>query len=336
MNQNSGVVFHILDAGARFGIHESWKGFQGPAKFFLFEPEPEEEARLRTKYAGDPRMRVLPIALHDKNGELRLNRLKHRGGTTSLTPDPGARYWTDARPGTGKIEDQITARAMTMDSWCKEQKVSLDFCKIDVEGAEEFVLRGGREQLENHILGARVEISFNSLYEGQPETFSLISQILRSYGFMFLNLDAFFCNSQVPYSDLHIGEKFGQLMGADGIWVKPPESIVPPAGSAIDPGRVLKMAYFAMRNGATDLAMALLLKSAERGVTMVPAHFKGADRAECERALFELERVVAKLTFDLRDVPRYGSDYLGSVFERVFEKKWVGPGEYYQRYPLGS
>ena len=195
----------------------------------------------------------------------------------------------------------------------------------------------GKEQLQKHVLGVRAEVLFNSLYEGQPETFSDINRILASYGFVFLNFDNMFSNSQIPYSDLHVGNKYGQIIGADALWIKPPDHIVPNDQKKIDPAQVLKMAYFAIRNGAADLACHLLLRSAEKGVPMTLAAFSRKDPETSTTyvsALYELEREIAKLLFTLRDAPRYGGAYLSSVFESIFQKRWVDPGEYYIRYPL--
>jgi FkbM family methyltransferase len=336
-NRTGSMKFVVLDAGARFGIHESWVGYDGPLNYFLFEPDPEEVARLKEKYKGNAALEVIGNALGDKDGEIVLNQLKHRGGISVLTPDYSSRYWKDVRPTAGIIESTFTVKSTTIDGWCTQRNLELDFCKIDVEGSEVAVIQGGEQQLRNNVLGVRAEVLFNSLYRDQVETFSDINKTLISYGFTFLNFEKNFSNSQIPYSDLHIGEKFGQLIGGDALWVKPPESVLSTDKGAINPCSVLKLAYFAMRNGATDLGMSLLTQSADKGVPMVVASFSDnvSDSKEIiEQGLFELEREVAKLLFALRDVPRYDASYLSSVFEKIFKKSWVGPGEYYIRYPL--
>ena len=40
----------VLDAGGRYGIHPTWKPFTGELKYYLFEPDPSERARLKRKY----------------------------------------------------------------------------------------------------------------------------------------------------------------------------------------------------------------------------------------------------------------------------------------------
>jgi len=339
-NNKESVIFSVLDAGARFGIHESWLGFEGPVTYYLFEPDSEEVLRLKEKYKDTATVEVMGMALGETEGELVLNQLKHRGGTSFLKPDYNSRYWKDVRPSSGVIERTITVPLTTIDSWCIDKKINLDFCKIDVEGAEAAVIRGAENQLRNNVLGVRAEVLFNTLYENQIETFSEVNKSLSSYGFTFLNFEKNFSNSQIPFSDLHVGEKFGQLIGTDAIWVKPIDSLVPASGNTpINPYRVLKMAYFAMRNGASDLAMSLLQRSAEKDTPMISSCFdkdpSGGEK-ELISALYQLEREVAQLLFNLRDVPRYEASYLSGIFEKIFQKEWVGPGEYYIRYPLRS
>ena len=40
----------VLDAGARYGIHPTWNNFGGELRYIMFEPDPAESTRLRTKY----------------------------------------------------------------------------------------------------------------------------------------------------------------------------------------------------------------------------------------------------------------------------------------------
>lgn len=332
--------FKVLDAGARFGLHESWVDFKGPAKFCLFEPDPEEAERLRIKYRDNPNVEVFALALGAQRGEIILNQLQHRGGTTMLTPDSDAMYWSKLRPNTGNIEGQLCSECIDIDSWSRDFGIDFDFFKIDVEGAECELVRGAERQLRNSVLGVRAEVLLNSLYTGQMETFSPLNSLLVSYGFMFLNFDSYFSNSQAPFSDLHIGERFGQLIGIDGIWVKPPEAVLRDNGSKIEAAKILKLAYFALRNGAQDYGMYLLLNAADRGVPMTLEMLleegNPALATEAEAVLYQLEREVARLLFALRDRPRYGAEYLSSVFLRIFCKPWVRAGEYYLRYPLQS
>lgn len=332
------LKFNILDAGARFGIHESWLDYQGPAHFCLFEPDPEEAERLTGSYKDNPRVEVVQMALAEKAGYVVLNQLRHRGGTTILTPDSSARYWSSLRPNTGNIEGRIDVKCIDIDTWSKQRSINFDFFKIDVEGAECDLIRGAREQLTNSVLGVRAEVLLNSLYTDQGETFSTINSLLLSCGFMFLNFDSYFSNSQAPFSDLYTGERFGQLIGVDGIWVKPPEAVLRSDTSSTDPSRVLKLAYFSLRNGAQDYGMDLLINAAEQGLPMTLEMFvedqDQGTRDAARLAIYQLEKEAARLLFALRDRPRYSADYLGSVFQKIFCRPWVKPGEYYHRYPL--
>lgn len=60
---------------------------------------------------------------------------------------------------------------------------NVDFIKVDLQGAEQLVLSGGRETLKG-CLGLEVEVEFVELYERQP-LFGDVSEFLRRQGFLF-------------------------------------------------------------------------------------------------------------------------------------------------------
>lgn len=53
-----------------------------------------------------------------------------------------------------------------------------DFAKIDVQGAELEILKGGEAYFRKHLIGLEVEVEFASIYEGQP-LFSQVDAYIR-------------------------------------------------------------------------------------------------------------------------------------------------------------
>ena len=47
---NKNNTINILDIGARYGIHPSWKNFSGKANYHLIEADNAEASRLKKKY----------------------------------------------------------------------------------------------------------------------------------------------------------------------------------------------------------------------------------------------------------------------------------------------
>lgn len=94
----------------------------------------------------------------------------------------------------------------TLDNQVKDA----DFIKIDTEGSELEILKGGKELLRK-VSGIEVEVSFNPMYEGQP-LFSEIDAFLREQGFQLF--------------DLHLGRwkrhkrSKGQVVLADAVYFR--------------------------------------------------------------------------------------------------------------------
>ena len=47
------ISSRVLDIGARYGVHPSWKKFTGEKNFFLVEADPLEAKRLFKKYLNE-------------------------------------------------------------------------------------------------------------------------------------------------------------------------------------------------------------------------------------------------------------------------------------------
>ena len=44
---NRNLKITVIDVGARYGIHPSWKPYQGELSYYLFEPDKKEAHRLK-------------------------------------------------------------------------------------------------------------------------------------------------------------------------------------------------------------------------------------------------------------------------------------------------
>jgi FkbM family methyltransferase len=124
-----------IDVGANRGVYSCYM-LRHSAAVLAFEPLPLMQAQL-TQYFGD-RVRVYPIALSDRDGQAEL-RLP-RGLWSCATIDRGNPLELPApRP-----VETIAVTTRRLDSY---GLTKVGFIKIDVEGHEEFVLRGALETL---------------------------------------------------------------------------------------------------------------------------------------------------------------------------------------------
>ncbi len=120
-----------------------------PRKIVSFEPNPQLAARLKSAFAGDASVQVESFALGDTPGEFDLYLPSYRGyeydGLASLDYDSAAEWLNPERmanfdPDLLEIQKhRIEVR--TLDSY----GLAPDIIKIDVQGHEEAVIRGGLE-----------------------------------------------------------------------------------------------------------------------------------------------------------------------------------------------
>ncbi len=193
----------VLDVGARLGLVDD--GYRElPALNLLhlegIEPDAAEAARILEEPDCGPYAAVHPIAVADVTGTktLHLTALK---GCTSLYPP-----------------NMETLRGHTAASWfepvgtCEVEVATLDellgpaarfdLVKIDVQGAELDVLRGGERLLE-HAVGITLEVQLHELYRGQA-LFPDVHRWMLERGFRLIHLkeESSFYNGEVIEANL--------------------------------------------------------------------------------------------------------------------------------------
>lgn len=166
-----GDVF--VDVGANVGTYSLWAADHG-ACVLAFEPHPVAAARLRVNVA----MNEFPITVYEAA-------LGETAGTLALTADLESTNHLDFTHSSGSIPITV----LTLDEVIRDRG---DFLmKIDVEGAEELVLRGGMDALANRRIRA-MQLEWNSLSEtllGRNR--SELADLLRTYGYHFSRPDVF-------------------------------------------------------------------------------------------------------------------------------------------------
>jgi FkbM family methyltransferase len=135
----------ILDIGANAGFYSALAGTLFPnAKVYAFEPIPQTFRALEENLQlnGCANVIATNVALTDEH---------HLEQTATM-------YFADIESGSASfhnIRERSSAKAVpvtldTLDRFCEKNSVRPDFLKIDVEGSELFVLRGGEQTIRNH------------------------------------------------------------------------------------------------------------------------------------------------------------------------------------------
>ena len=320
MNENIKTV--VLDAGARFGLHPTWKKFSGELQYYLFEPDDAEAKRLKKKYAKrSDEIKVEDYALNDENGKIRIYFLKNRAMSTSCERNPISASFLGERKREVEIVDNKEVDAITIDSFCKNNNISLDFLKIDTEGTEYKVLQGAKTQLKNNVLGIRCEVNFDRVFKGMP-VFSKIHDFMLENDFYLLNLGydgkGEYCNEFV-----NANGRYGILTDTDGVWLKRRDILFNPDKSQ-DKNlelRVMKYAAFCLNNDASDVALDVLLQARRE-------HGLNFDDFKHTRLYKSLDISVQKLFYSLKWQPGQSLKKHKDIYFEIFNKKMKELHEY--------
>ena len=155
----------LLDIGARGGIGQPWDSIKGSdLNVILVEPDPIEAELLMQKHQGD----VLPYALWSEETKLTLNINNSPGTSSVLEPNmPFLKQFDESQRFEAKSKILISTK--TIDGLFINSKLTdVDFMKIDIQGAELNVLKGGVNYLKNNLVGLESEVEFSTIYQNQP------------------------------------------------------------------------------------------------------------------------------------------------------------------------
>jgi FkbM family methyltransferase len=169
----------VIDIGANTGqfaaiIH----GLFPRARIYGFEPLPDCYQQLMDNMGGVPGFVAFNVALGDQDGEGQMHRHSFTPSSSLLPSSP---LLTRVFPHTG--QDRVdTVSVRRLDTIATQLELEHDLLvKIDVQGYEDRVIRGGKKVLSLASV-LIVETSFARLYEGQI-LFDGIYDIVQRMGF---------------------------------------------------------------------------------------------------------------------------------------------------------
>jgi len=154
----------IMDIGANIGV--TVQHFQPYAKkLYAIEPSPEhfEALKKNKEFNKWDNVELFNLAFADKDGEMTLNFNSANRTCNSLTLNYG--------------QGGTTVKTIAFDTFMEQNKIDvIDFCKFDVEGAEDLILRSeGFKKVCEKIKAIEIEFHFPS--------WRLLAQYLESLGY---------------------------------------------------------------------------------------------------------------------------------------------------------
>jgi len=172
----------IIDVGANEGQSiEKFSKIFPEAVFYCFEPLPEPFQKLKNKFQNQNNVHLYPLALGNESSEKIIFRNEFSPSSSIL---PMKKIHKTAFTYTEKeFKEKIEIRRL--DDILKNTLIAKPyFVKIDVQGFEAEVIKGGMETIKNANV-IILETSFIQLYEGAP-LFDDIYVILRDAGFEYI------------------------------------------------------------------------------------------------------------------------------------------------------
>lgn len=180
----------IADVGAAYGLPEYLRVLERWATVCLFEPNRERAQELRTFHQaeeGRKNVHVFETALSGTGGPQTLYETHVPTGSSLLKPGSNALYeFGDPEYFFPVRERSVVTRRL--DQVLDEAGIgSVDFIKLDVQGAEVAVLQGLGDRLGRSMLGIELEVGLPGGYLGQP-SIGTVDSFLREQGFILFDI----------------------------------------------------------------------------------------------------------------------------------------------------
>lgn len=129
------------DIGGYKGYYAGVMALKGASEVFVFEPMPANTVKIKKLIELNPALpiQLIPFAISDSTGK----------AVFKLMPEETmGKLESSLFQHNDKAVSQLTVNSITLDELIKNGTPAPDFIKIDVEGSEEFVLKGAIELLQ--------------------------------------------------------------------------------------------------------------------------------------------------------------------------------------------
>jgi FkbM family methyltransferase len=270
----------IIDCGARGGTEANkWAPLADRVTIYGFEPDEAECAKLNSNaQARGLQHFYFPVCLAQQDEQKhKFFKLKQGDSSSLYQPNEcqisrwkqfigGNFIYTKANFVLDKV---IEIPTTSLDTWADANNIKgVDFIKLDVQGAELDILKGGRKLLQN-ILGIETEVEFVPLYINQP-LFAEVDIFLRQQGFTFFQFHFthkghFVGRIASPINIMHQGDSTflrqikGQLVTADAIYLWDPIEHQDKNMRDLSVKNILKLACISEVSGQVEYAFELLV-----------------------------------------------------------------------------
>jgi len=205
-------VVSLLDIGAADQIEPRWKPFVQFLNYVGVEPDERSRSKLLNIKENFRSYQIIPYVLADKAKLVNFNLC--RKPQVSSIYEPNAEFlsrFPDAKRY--DIVEKVTTKSVCLDNI---DVPNVDFLKIDVQGGELDILKGGIKKLKS-VLGVELEVEFINLYRGQP-LFGDVCKELSQHEFEFIDFIS------LARWERKVLSEYGQCVFGDALFLRSPES----------------------------------------------------------------------------------------------------------------
>ena len=311
------ITTKVLDIGARYGVHPSWKSFSGEKEIYLIEPDKNESNRLKKKYKNKGDIKIFTKGIHHSKRIINLNIFENPAMSSTLVRNDISPLFWGERKKQLKVKKKVKINCQTLDHFLSEQNLIIDFLKIDIEGLEPEIIKNSKKIFKN-LIAVRSEVTFTNIFKNNNNssgTFSELHNHLTQNDFMLLNLDydgkGDFFNKNISLND-----KYGILQNTDAVWIRNLSYIKNNADEVF----VLKLGSFLILNNGIDLALFLLETFSKKF-----NKFKNLKKTK----LYNFCKIsLLKHLYSLKWIPGQSLAEHKKIYEKIFNEKFLSMNEY--------
>ena len=267
---NESLKFEIVEIGAhphgaqQERFHMLLDFFPG-SKIYAFEVDKEECIKLNETTKDG--LKFYPYALGDKKEKRKFYETNHPMCSSLYEPNEKLiKLYNNLSVANLKRITEVNT--IDLDSFIKKEKInSIDFIKIDIQGAELDVLKGAEKSLKN-VLTIVSEVEFLPIYNEQP-LFGDVCSFLKSKDIMFHKFLGLSGRSLIPVI-LENNINFPtQHMWSDAVFIKNILKI-----KELNNSQLLKQTIFSYLYGSPDLSYFCLVNYDKKNKTNLSELFK--------------------------------------------------------------
>jgi len=319
---------HFCDVGARWGISEPWKDIHDIIDLVYFEPDKEEFEVLKTRMRANDK--GYDCALYSESKPIELNLMKARECSSILHPNFAfLERFPHELLEMYEVEKIVSIQAKSIDDiYASDKNLNIDFIKLDVQGAELDILKGGKIFLENNLVGAEIEVEFQPLYKDQPLFSDLDVYMRNNTGLELYDLTKHFCKYR---SGVKNCSKKGQMVFGDALYLRSPFTIIE-WSSRFDKqeaaNKIISACVTGMIYGYLDYSLAIIQQD-------------GIENILDTSVVKKMESILVKhsksLNLEFRGSNRVSAafSYLGRIFQRTHNGWASSEGRLGSRKTLG-